>query len=89
MPSTLEIEDILCSKTSMKILKALKKFERLNTSEITRKVSSNFSSIASHLKLLEEHEILVHSNFGVRSRIYRFSESPRAKAIRKFLEAWE
>ncbi|MGD0027490.1 MAG: ArsR family transcriptional regulator [Candidatus Bathyarchaeia archaeon] len=89
MLSTLEIEDILCSKTSMKILKALKKFERLNTSEITKKVSSNFTSISSHLRLLEEQEILAHSDLGVRSRIYRFTESPRAKAIQKLLEAWE
>jgi predicted transcriptional regulator len=85
----LEIEDILCSKTTMKILIALKKFERLNTSEITRKVSSNFQIISSHLKLLEDQEILTHSNFGVRSHIYRFSESPRAKAVQKLLETWE
>jgi hypothetical protein len=83
------IEDILCSKVTMKILMALKKFERLNTSEITRKVGSNFEDTASRLRLLEEQEILAHSNFGVRSRIYRFTESPRAKAALKLLEAWE
>jgi predicted transcriptional regulator len=84
----LEIEDILCSKTSMKILIALKKFERLNTSEITSKVSSNFEIISSRLRLLEDQEILTHSNFGVRSHIYRFAESSRAKAVQKVLEAW-
>jgi len=85
----MSIEDVLCSKTTMKILLALKKFEHLNTSEITRKVGSNFEDTASRLKLLEEHEILAHSNFGVRSRIYRLAESPRAKAAKKLLEAWE
>jgi predicted transcriptional regulator len=85
----MSIEDILCSKTTMKILIALRKFERLNTSEITRKVGSNFEDTASRLRLLEEQEILEHSNFGVRSRIYKFTESPRAKAVQKLLEAWE
>jgi len=85
----LEIEDVLCSKTTMKILLALKKFEQLNTSDITRKIGSNFEATASRLRLLEEHEILAHSNFGVRSRIYRFAESSRAKAVQKLLEAWE
>jgi predicted transcriptional regulator len=83
------IEDVLCSKTTLKILKALKKGERLNTSEITRMIRSNFADTASHLRLLEEQEILVHSNFGVRSRIYRFAETTRAKAVHKLLEAWE
>jgi predicted transcriptional regulator len=83
------IEDVLCSKTTMKILKALRMGQRLNTSEITRMIRSNFADTASHLKLLEEQEILAHSNFGVRSRIYRFSESPRAKAVKELLEAWE
>jgi len=85
----LEIEDIFCSKTTMKILKALKKEERLNTSEITRMIRSNFADTASHLRLLEEQEILAHSNFGVRSRIYRFSESSRARAVKELLETWE
>jgi hypothetical protein len=83
------IEDVLCSKTTMKILKALTKDERLNTSEITRVIRSNFADTASHLRLLEEQEILAHSNFGVRSHVYRFTESPRAKAVRELLEAWE
>jgi predicted transcriptional regulator len=85
----LEVEDILCSKTTMKVLLALKKFERLNTSEVTRKLGSDFEGTASRLKLLEEQEILAHSNFGVRSRVYRFNESSRAKAVQKVLEAWE
>jgi predicted transcriptional regulator len=85
----LEIEDIFCSKTTMKILKALKKGERLNTSEITRMIRSNFADTTARLRLLEEQEILAHSNFGVRSRIYRFAESPRAKVVQRLLEAWE
>jgi len=73
----------------MKILKVLRKLERLNTSEITRQVRSNFAATASRLRLLEGQGILAHSDFGVRSRIYRFSESPRAKAVKELLEAWE
>ena len=73
----------------MKILKALKKCERLNTSEIVKRVGSNFKVTVSHLKLLEDEGILMHSNFGVRSHIYRFSDSLRAKAVFGLLEAWE
>jgi predicted transcriptional regulator len=85
----LEVEDVFCYKTTMKILKALKKGERLDTSEITRLIRSNFADTASHLRSLEEQEILAHSNFGVRSHIYRFAETTRAKAVQKLLEAWE
>jgi predicted transcriptional regulator len=85
----LSLEDVLCSKITMKILKALKKYGRLKTSEIADKVRSSFALTASHLMLLEGQGILTHANFGVRSRIYRFSESLKAKAILKLLEAWE
>jgi len=73
----------------MKILKTLKKYERLNTSEIAGFVGSNFQVTASHLKLLEDQDILTHTNFGQRSHIYRFSETSKAKAVLGLLEAWE
>jgi hypothetical protein len=84
----MSMENVLCSKTTM-ILKALKKGERLNTSEITRTIGSNFADTASHLRLSGEQEVLAHSNFGVRSRIYRFAESPRTNAVKELLEAWK
>jgi predicted transcriptional regulator len=73
----------------MKILKTLRKYERLNTSEIVKHVGSNFHVTASHLKLLEDEGILTHSNFGARVHIYRFSGTSRAKAVLGLLEAWE
>jgi predicted transcriptional regulator len=73
----------------MKILKTLKRFQRLNTSEISRHVGANFRVVTSHLRMLENQDILTHVDFGVRSHIYGFSESPRAKAVVKLLEAWE
>jgi predicted transcriptional regulator len=85
----MSIEDALCSKTKMKILLSLRKGERLNTSQVARRVCSGFQITRSILNLLEEQGILTHSNFGCRSRIYRFSDSPRAKAILELLEAWE
>ena len=83
------LEDVLCSKTTVKILKTLRKYGRLNTSEIAGRVNSSFALVASHLRMLENQDILTHADFGVRSHIYRFSESPRAKALIKLLEAWE
>jgi hypothetical protein len=85
----MSIEDALCSKTKMKILLSLRKSERLNTSEVASHVGSSFEVTGSFLKLLEEQGILTHSNFGVGSHIYRFSGSPRAKAVLRLLEAWE
>lgn len=85
----MSIEDVLCSKTKMKILSSLRKTERLNTSEVARQVGSSFEVARSFLNLLDEQGILTHSNFGIRSRIYRFSDSPRAKAVLKLLEVWE
>jgi predicted transcriptional regulator len=83
------LEEVLCSKTIMKIIKTLKKYGRLKTNEIADKVSSSFTLKASHLTLLENQGILVHAGFGVRSHIYRFNGSRRARAILKLLEAWE
>jgi DNA-binding transcriptional ArsR family regulator len=87
--NAVSLEDVLCSKTRMRILKALKKFVRLNTSDIGRHVGTNFHVVTVHLRLLEEQDVLTHANFGSRSHLYRFSESPRAKAVAKLLEAWE
>jgi ribosomal protein S25 len=86
---TLSIEDVLCSKTTMRILKALKRYGRLNTSEIARKVNSSFTLAASRLRMLENQDVLTHADFGVRSHIYRFNNSPRAIALIELLEAWE
>ena len=82
-------EDVLCSRTRIKVLKILKKYQRLNTTEIARCVGSNFTAVASHLKVLENEGLLTRADFGVRSHVYRLNESPRAKAIVKLLEAWE
>jgi ribosomal protein S25 len=73
----------------MKILKTLKKYERLKTSQIATKVGSSFTLVASHLRMLENQSILTHADFGMRSHIYRFNDSPKAKALVKLLEAWE
>jgi len=83
------LEDVLCSKTTMKILKTLKRYERLKTSQIASKVGSSFTLVASYLRMLENQSVLTHADFGVRSHIYRFNDSPRARALINLLEAWE
>jgi predicted transcriptional regulator len=85
--NTVSLEDILCSRTRMKILKILRTFERLNTSEISRRVGANFHVVTGHLQMLEEQDVLTHIDFGSRTHIYRFNDSPRARAVLKLLEA--
>jgi ribosomal protein S25 len=45
----------------------------LRASEIARKVNSSFAIAASHLRILENQNILTHADLGVRSHIYRFN----------------
>jgi len=64
----LGIEDVLCSKTRMKILSVLVG-SQLTSSEIAKSVGVNYASAAKHLELLEAEGILEHINFGYVSGI--------------------
>jgi predicted transcriptional regulator len=84
-----DIEDVLCSKTRLKILKLLLDSESLNVSEIARQVGVNYAKTLGHLNVLEAEGILEHVMFGRRIRFYKFNQgSLKAKAIRDLIEAF-
>ena len=82
------IEDVLCSRVRLKILKVLMQSDELNVSEIARKIGVNYASTKMHLEALEKEGVLTHVMFGKRIRYYRFQESARARAVKAFIEAW-
>jgi predicted transcriptional regulator len=87
--NAVDIEDVLCSKTRLKILKLLLDSESLNVSEIARQAGVNYAKTLEHLNILEAEGILMHTMFGKRIRFYKFNQvSPKAKAIRNLIEAF-
>lgn len=82
------IEDVLCSKIRLKILKVLIEYKR-KPSEIATIVGANFLKTKKCLQILESEGILTHSNFGTRIRYYKFNETPKALAVKNLIEAFE
>jgi DNA-binding transcriptional ArsR family regulator len=81
------IEDVLCSKTRLKILKLLID-SRFKPSEIARAVGVNYLNTEQHLEILEAEGILTHSKFGTRIRYYKYNETPKALAVRNLIETF-
>ena len=84
----MELEEVFSSKSRMKILKLIYQLGQLNVSDVARRLKLNFTSTSEHLKLLESEGILRVHTYG-RVRMYRFSESAKAKAVTNLIEAWE
>lgn len=84
----MDLEDVFCSKTRMKILKLLFRYGQLNTSGIMRKLGANYRITAENLALLESEGVVEHRNSG-RTRFFRLTNTIKAKSTMKLLEAWE
>lgn len=83
------IEDTLCSRVRLRILKLLTETQILNVSQIASKTGVNYVSAKTHLEALEVEDVLSHISFlGKRIRYYRFKESARANAVKKLIETW-
>jgi len=83
------IEDVLCSKTRLKILKILIS-SQLTPSEIAERVGVCYANAAKHLETLEAEGLIEHVMFGKRTRFYKFNEtSPKAIAVRNLIEIFE
>jgi len=84
----LKVEEVFCSKTRMKILKILIGVGQLPVTRIARKLHRNYATVKSHLEILEQEGVLQHRKYG-RTRLYRFTMIPRAKAVQKLIETWQ
>jgi DNA-binding transcriptional ArsR family regulator len=84
----MELEEVFSSKSRMKILKLVYTLGSPNVSDIARRLKINFASTSEHLKVLQSEGILEERLYG-RVRMYRFSESPKAKAVVTLIETWE
>jgi predicted ArsR family transcriptional regulator len=83
------IEDVLCSKASLKILKILVG-SQLTPSDIAERVGVCYANATKHLETLEAEGLIEHARFGKRTRYYKFSEaSPKAIAVRNLIEIFE
>ena len=83
------IEDVLCSKTRLKILKILIG-SQLTPSDIAERVGVCYANAVKHLEALEAEGLIEHVRFGKRIRYYKFSEaSPKAIALRNLIEIFE
>ncbi|MCL2476437.1 winged helix-turn-helix domain-containing protein [Candidatus Bathycorpusculum sp.] len=82
------LEEILCSRPRIKILKLIYTLGQLNVSDIARRLNTNYTSISGHIQILESEGILELRTYG-RVRMYRFSSSAKAQAVAGLIEAWE
>ena len=83
------IEDVLCSKTRLKILKILIG-SQLTPSQIAKEVGVSYSNAVGHLESLRKEGILCCIKFGERIRFYNYNEtSPVATAVQDLIEAFE
>ncbi len=86
----MDLEDVLCPETQIKILKSLLGNVQLNPSQIAEKVGANYETVRRYLAILEAEGILEMRPFGRRICLYRFNmQSPRATTVQALLEAWK
>lgn len=82
-----ELENFFCSKVRMKILRLLFRLGQLNTTDLARRVGTNYEITLKHLVLLEKEAIVEHRLSG-RVRFFRLANSEKAQATKKLLEEW-
>jgi len=84
----MNIEDALCSKTRLKILKTLIDSQQ-KPSEIAKIVGVNFVKTSQSLQILESEGILTHAKFGRRIRYCKYNETARARAVQNLILAFQ
>ncbi len=84
----MDIEDVFCSKTRMKILKLLFQYVQLNTSDLAHRLRTNYETTLSHLALLEKEEVIIQRLSG-KTRFFRFANTLKARSTIRLLEEWE
>jgi predicted transcriptional regulator len=84
----MDLEEVFCSKTRMKILKLLFKLGQLNTTDLAHRLGANYAITLRNLILLEREGIVTKRLSG-KTRFFRFTNSLKARATMKLLEEWE
>jgi predicted transcriptional regulator len=79
--TTKSVEEFLCSKTRMNIIKLLHDLGQLNVSDVAHRLHMNYETTMRHLRILEDSKIIEQ----------RVCERTRSldSAVQKVLEAWE
>jgi DNA-binding transcriptional ArsR family regulator len=85
---TLNLEDIFCSKTRMRILKMLFKLGQLNTSDLAHELRANYATTLSHLMFLKKREVVIE-RLSSKTRFFRLTKTLKAQAVMKLLVEWE
>jgi DNA-binding transcriptional ArsR family regulator len=84
----MNLEDVFCSKTRMKILKLLFELRQLNTSDLAHRLGTNYETTRRHLDLLKREGIIIQRLSG-RTRFFRYANTVKAEAVLRLLEEWE
>jgi DNA-binding transcriptional ArsR family regulator len=83
----LELEDVFCSRTRIKVLKLLFQYGQLNTTDLARRLGANYATTLRHLSLLKKEGVVMEKRSG-RTRFFRFTKTLKAQAVMKLLEEW-
>jgi len=87
--SNIPIENILGTKSKIKILKLLVNHRVISFSEIKKQIRLNHTTLKKYLRELERAGIIKEHEIN-RFRIYSMSKkNPRAKLIEQLIKYWD
>jgi predicted transcriptional regulator len=84
--TSVNLEDILMSRSRIKILKALAVGGPLNISEIKKCTGLNYKSIVKALEVLKQMRIIGEADFDRRRNFRIKEENPEASAVRQLIK---
>ena len=85
----MHVEDVLCSKCRMRILKVLLQNGQLDVTALANQVRSSYANTIVHLKALEDEGIVLHRVYG-RVKLFRVNEgSSKFSLLKNLIDACE
>jgi DNA-binding transcriptional ArsR family regulator len=83
------LEEVLCSRTRIKMFKLLNDLGQLNVSDIAERLGVNYEYTVANLRILEENDLVKHLRSG-RTRYYRLNDGClRASALKQVFLVWQ
>jgi predicted transcriptional regulator len=76
----MDVEDVFCSKTRMKILKLLFKLGQVNTSDLAHRLGTNYATTIKHLLLLQKEGVIAERGSG-KTRFFRLANTLKARVV--------